>query len=508
MKRDSATISVWQNNMPDYVSQVHTVPGEVYDVLIVGGGMTGISTGLLLQKAGKKCMIAEAKNIGFGTSGGTTAHLNNFMDSPYNEIAKNFGEENAQLVCSSANQSLGLIQKNIEDYHIDCEFSEQHGYLFSQDEKQDKELQDIFESSKKAGCDVVYSDSIPVPIEFHKAVIFKKQAQFHPSRYLYGLSKAFEDAGGTIVQGCRITGVKENEPLEIESDRGKIVARSLIYATHIPPGVNLLHFRCAPYRSYAMAVKLKANKYPDGLAYDMYDPYHYYRTQEIDGERYLIAGGEDHKTGHEENTQACFTRLESYLRKYFDIEEISFKWSSQYFQPADGLPYIGHLPANPPNVFVASGYGGNGMTYSHVAAKVLTDLIVSGKSEYEKLYDPNRIKPVAGFADFVKEAADVAGNLIGKWFSSSKIDELAGIAHGEANVVKYEGHSIALYKDDNGNLHAVNPACTHINCKVAWNNAEQSWDCPCHGSRFDADGEMLTAPARKNLEKIDLKKIA
>ena len=234
-----------------------------------------------------------------------------------------------------------------------------------------------------------------MPVEFNKAVIFKKQAQFHPAKYLYALAKAFEDAGGTLVQGCRITGVKkENEVLEIESDRGAINARPLIYATHIPPGVNLLHFRCAPYRSYAMAVKLKGNNYPDGLAYDMYDPYHYYRTQEIDGEKYLIAGGEDHKTAHEENTEACFPKLESYLRKYFDIEEVSFKWSSQYFQPTDGLPYIGHLPGNPSNVFVATGYGGNGMTYSHVAAKVLTDLIVSGKSEYEKLYNPNRIKPV------------------------------------------------------------------------------------------------------------------
>jgi glycine/D-amino acid oxidase-like deaminating enzyme/nitrite reductase/ring-hydroxylating ferredoxin subunit len=484
------------------------LPGEIYDVLIAGGGMTGISTGLLLQKAGKKCMVAEAKNIGFGTSGGTTAHLNTFMDSPYNEIAKNFGEDNARLVCSSAKQAIDLIQNNIKEYLIDCGFSEQEGYLFSQDEKQTRELEEIFEASGKAGCDVTYSDSIPVPVDFSKALMFKKQAQFHPARYLYSLAKAFEDAGGTLVQGCRITGLDKNDPLEIESDRGKIQARSLIYATHIPPGVNLLHFRCAPYRSYAVAVTLKNNNYPDGLAYDMYDPYHYYRTQEIDGEKYLIAGGEDHKTAHEENTQACFAKLESYLRKYFDIGEISFLWSSQYFQPTDGLPYIGHLPGSPSNVFVATGFGGNGMTYSHVSAKVLTDLIVTGKSVYEKLYNPNRVKPVAGFADFVKESADVVGNLIGKWFSSSKIDDLSGIEKGKAKVVKYENHSVALFKDEKGSLHAVNPGCTHIRCEVAWNNAEQSWDCPCHGSRFDADGEMLTGPARKNLEKLDVGQIS
>ncbi len=279
----------------------------------------------------------------------------------------------------------------------------------------------------------------------------------------------------------------------------------MIYATHIPPGVNLLHFRCAPYRSYAMAIKLKDKNYPDGLAYDMYDPYHYYRTQVVDGETYLIAGGEDHKTAHEENTEACFTKLESYLRKYFDIEKVVFRWSSQYFEPADGLPYIGHLPGHPDNIFVATGFGGNGITYSQVAAMVLTDLLVKGESKYEKLFDPNRIKPIAGFTNFVKEAADVVGEFFGKWFSTSKIKELADVAQGEARVVKYEGHSIALFKDESGKLHAVNPACTHINCVVGWNTAERTWDCPCHGSRFSMDGEMLTAPARKDLEKIELR---
>ncbi|KAA9034544.1 FAD-dependent oxidoreductase [Ginsengibacter hankyongi] len=505
MQRDGATISLWQHNIPDYVSQTHSLPEITYDVLIVGGGITGISTGLLLQKAGKKCLIAEAATIGFGTTGGTTAHLNNFMDSPYSEIAKNFGEDNAQLVCTAANNAIGLIKKNIADYNINCDFSEQKGYLFSQGEKQDKELDEIYEASLKAGCHVIYSGSIPLPVTFRKAVLFENQAQFHSTKYLYGIAKAFEDAGGTLLQGCRITNVKDGESLEVTSDRGTIRAKALIYATHVPPGVNILHFRCAPYRSYAMAIKLANDNYPANLAYDMYDPYHYYRTQEVDGEKYLIAGGEDHKTGHVENTNMCFTKLESYLRGYFNIESIPFKWSSQYYQPVDGLPYIGHLPGNPSNVYVATGYGGNGITYSHVAARVLTDILVKGSSEYEKLFSPARVKPMAGFEDFIKESADVVAKLIGGLFPSPKMEELADMAHGEAKVVKYQGQSIALFKDEGGKVHAVNPACTHIDCQVSWNNAERSWDCPCHGSRFNGDGKMLTAPARKDLEKIELK---
>ncbi|MEO6454441.1 MAG: FAD-dependent oxidoreductase [Ginsengibacter sp.] len=504
MKRDGELTSLWQYKIPDYVSQTHDISSEVYDVLIVGGGITGITTALLLQKAGMKCMLAEARSIGFGTSGGTTAHLNTIMDSPYNIVEKNFGEDNAQLLAEVSRAAIEFVKSNVSQYNIKCDFSELEGYLFSQNDKQSEELDDIFKASEKAGCEVEWVEKIPVPVEFEKAIVFNRQAQFHPAKYFYALAKAYENAGGILLQLCRITKVKENDVLEIESSRGIINARKMIYATHVPPGVNLLHFRCAPYRSYAMAIKLKADNYPDALAYDMHEPYHYYRTQIIDGEKFLIAGGEDHKTAHEENTEMCFTRLESYLKKYFEIEQVAFRWSSQYFEPADGLPYIGNLPGNGDNVFVATGFGGNGITYSQVAAMILTDLIVAGTSKYEKIFNPNRIKPVAGFANFVKESADVVGEFIGKWFSSSKINELSEIAKDEARVVKYEGHSIALYKDENGNFHAVNPACTHINCVVGWNNAEKTWDCPCHGSRFSMDGEMLTAPARKDLEKIDL----
>src|SRR5690606_24699649 len=226
-----------------------------------------------------------------------------------------------------------------------------------------------------------------------------------------------------------------------------------------------------------------------------------------DGQLYLVVGGEDHKTAHEESTENCFTRLEAYARNFYDIENVAFRWSSQYFDPADGIAYIGHLPGHPHNMYVATGYGGIGMTNSHIAAMTLTDLITTGESEFGDLFDPNRLKPVAGFSNFVKEAADVVGNLIGGYFSREKLEALAELAPGEAKVVKYEGKAVALYKDENGQLHAVNPACSHIKCTVGWNPAEQSWDCPCHGSRYSYDGTVLTAPARKDLEQIRLEEL-
>jgi nitrite reductase/ring-hydroxylating ferredoxin subunit len=335
--------------------------------------------------------------------------------------------------------------------------------------------------------------------------VYSRQAQVHPTRYVQALANAIEQGGGAIFENCRVESFEqEDDVLVVSTGNGTIRARNLVWATHIPPGINLLHFRNAPYRSYAIAVTLNNDAYPDGLAYDMFDPYHYYRTQEIDGQKYLIVGGEDHKTAHEENTEACFNDLIAHTRKLFDVAAVTHRWSSQYFEPSDGLAYIGHLPGNPDNVYVATGYSGNGITYSHIAAITLTDLITGGSSDYADLFKPGRIKPVAGFTEFVKENADVVAQFVSKRVGTEKIDGLAELAPGEGRVVKYEGDNLAIYKDDSGKVYALNPVCTHAKCVVGWNSAEKSWDCPCHGARYDLNGNVLTGPARRGLEKVEL----
>lgn len=509
MKRDGVTISLWQDAIPEYTPQTVELPAQTVDVLIVGGGITGITTALLLQKAGKTCVIAEAQNLCFGTTGGTTSHINSFFDTSYDQIQSDFGESGAQLVAKAARQALDLFQQQVNQYNIDCGYAEKDAYLYAQTEEQISQLEKIMDASVQAGVEVAYAPEIPVPVSFQKAIVYSRNAQIHPSRYVYALAKEFEQAGGVILQQCTVTNLKNDtaEILEAETSRGVIKARNLIYATHIPPGINLLHFRCAPYRSYAMAVKLAGGNYPKGLAYDMYEPYHYYRTQEIDGEQYLIVGGEDHKTAHVANTDACFAHLEAHIRKLYPDAEITHKWSSQYFEPSDGLPYIGNLPGHGDNVYVATGYSGNGITYSHIAALVLSDLLTKGSSEYADLYNPKRVKPVAGFKEFIKENVDVAKEFFAKRFSQEQLQQLADLAAGEGRVVKFEGESIALYKDEQGALHAVSPVCPHAMCVVDWNSAEKSWDCPCHGSRFSIDGALLTGPARKGLAQIDLSQL-
>ena len=503
MNRDGATESLWQS-VPGNKLYASFSQGQQFDVVIIGAGITGMSTALTLQQAGKKCIVLEASNIAFGTSGGTTAHLNTFFDSTYDEVISNFGEDSAKLLATAGKEAMQIIKDNIAIHKIDCGYGDRTGYVFSVEEKQNKGLEKLVEATQKVGLPFDFINDSPFPVPYIKIAAIENQAQFHPVEYIIGLANAFVSNGGIIIENCRVTGIEENEILTVQTSLGQVKAHHAVYATHIPPGVNILHFRNAPYRSYAIAVTLKDNKYPQALGYDMCDPYHYYRSQEVNGKQYLIAGGEDHKTGHEENTDKCFRNLESYVRKYFDVDSVAYRWSSQYYVPTDGLPYIGHLPGNRENIYCATGFNGNGMTFGTLSGKILSDLIVNGENEYKELFNPARVKPIAGFMNFVKEAADVVGHFIGDKISTEKLNSLADLAAGEAKVVQYEGHTLALYKDENHNIHAVNSACTHIKCTVGWNSAEKSWDCPCHGSRFSYDGTMLTAPARKDLEKIEV----
>lgn len=501
--RDGNTRSVWQTTTPDIV--IPDDGSDSYDVVIAGGGITGVTLGLLLQKSGKRCLIAEAHSIGYGTTGGTTAHLNTLLDVPYTTLIKNFGEENSRKVADAAKEAIELFKSNINSYQIDCGFEQQPAFLFSQTEDQTKELNEILDACRRVGVDGTLVNAIPIEIPFQQAIEVNAQAKVHPLRYVSALIKEFIGLGGHVVEGCRIvTAEKSGDMLEIETSTGILSAAYLVYATHIPTGVNLLHLRCTPYRSYAIAVRLEDDRYPDGLVYDMYDPYHYYRTQVIDDVKYLIVGGEDHRTGSEENTNGCFLKLESHVRSYFNVKEITHRWSSQYFEPADGLPYIGHLPGNPENVLVATGYGGNGITYSHVAASILKSIVLHEEHPLIEVVTPGRVKPVAGFSEFVRHNAEVAKHLVGGWLGQDTLNAIAQLSVGEGKVVKYEKESLALYKDSNHKVHALNPACTHLHCSVTWNGAEKSWDCPCHGARYSFDGKVLTGPATHDLSQVDI----
>ncbi len=501
MKRDGATTSMWQHTCASFQPKNGWNKKELFDVLIIGGGITGLTTALLLQTEGKKCLLAEAGNIGFGATGGTTAHLSTMPDTSYHQIENDYGPEEAKAVAAATREAIDLIEGLIGKYQIDAHFAYEPGFMIAGDQQQADQLEAIVAAAARAGVVIHKTNEVPLPLSFTAACRFEFQAKLHPTKYLAGLAQAFEEAGGVVLQQCLVTDVERKDDYLAKTTLGDIHAKQMVYATHIPPGLNSFNMRCAAYRSYAQAFTLSQGTYPAGLVYDLNEPYNYYRSEIIDGRPYMIAGGFDHKAGQHDNEEMIFTRQEAFLRERFPVDAIAYRWSSQYYVPVDGLPYIGTAPAED-RIYVATGFNGDGMTMGTLAAKIICELISTGKSKYESLFRPSRIKPVAGLAAFVKENANAVKEFFKNRMSTEPLSSLAGLAPGSGRVVEWEGEKVALYKHESGKLSMLSPVCPHAKCFVHWNSAEQSWDCPCHGSRFAPNGALLTGPATEGLQQI------
>jgi glycine/D-amino acid oxidase-like deaminating enzyme/nitrite reductase/ring-hydroxylating ferredoxin subunit len=500
--RDGITISAWQEHGASIDKDVITEARSIYDVVIIGAGITGLTTALMLQQQGKKCIILEGHSIGFGTTGGTTAHINTFYDTAYYQVEKDFGEEGARIFADAAKESISIVQDLVNQYNIPCDFECKDGILYSETEEETKELIQELEASRRAGVDVVEVRDNGVPIPFEFAVLYKDQAQFHPMKYCYGLAKAFLALGGVILESAFVRNTRRDGDIHIaEIDGSEIQGLNLVHATHMPSGLTVFDVECAPYRSYVLGIRLKNGDYPKDMVYDMKDPYHYIRTHVIDGQSYLILGGADHKTAHED-PEAAFQDLEAYARKYYYVESIDYKWSAQYYESVDGLPFIGTMPASDGHVFVATGYNGNGMILGTISGKVISDAILNKENPYAELFSPARIKPVAGFQDFIKENADVAYRFFADRIGTEDLDTFAHLPLNTGEVVDYKGKQLAVYKDEAGKVTVLSPTCTHAGCIVKFNPVEKSWDCPCHGGRYNLEGQVLCGPPRKNLEQI------
>jgi len=504
MERDGQNISIWQDT-------VDLPPAErgkslCCDVLIIGAGMTGVSTGLRLQKEGLSCLVVDAHNMAFGTSGGTSAHLNTVLDTPYTDIIRQHGLEKAGLVLESVRQAIADIESNVEDYAIDCDFRRCQGYMYAQNEEEAKKMEDIKDAIAQVGITVKDSENVPVPFETMHGIVFEEQGSFHPTKYMLGLRKAFLELGGQLIENTLVQQVNEgaDDKLEVKTENGQIwLARKVIYATHTPPGVQWMNFRLAPYRSYIQVFELEdPTDCPEALIYDMEEPFHYFRTVLLDGNPLLMVGGQDHKTAHEANEQFNFKELEAFVRTRYKVKNKIYEWSSQYYESQDSLPFIGHCTARShKSELLATGYGGNGMVFSTLAARILTDLIVRGESPYETLYAPSRVGPLSAIRDLLIENLDVVKSFVKGRLKAENIDELIELGRGEAKVIRYEGDKIGVYKDKSGKLYGIDPVCRHAACIVKWNNAESSWDCPCHGARYDCEGRLLNGPALAPLKR-------
>jgi glycine/D-amino acid oxidase-like deaminating enzyme/nitrite reductase/ring-hydroxylating ferredoxin subunit len=473
------------------------------DVAIVGGGISGLTAALILSRAGKRVALLERDAIGSGETGNTTSHLTEAVDGRYQTLIKNLGEEGARRVAQSSREAIQWIETLVREASLDCGFMRVPGYLYTEREKDVPWLADELDAARRAGCAVGWTDQVPLPFKTYGGVYWDNQAQVHATAYLDGLLKEAITQGLQLFENTRVLGVHEDAPCRIETDRGLVRAADVFVAANVPVNNRvLLHTKLAAYRSYAIAAAAPS-ELRAGLFWDTDDPYHYTRIHAIDGQTYLIVGGEDHRTGEKIDTGERYERLVAYAQERFKALNSEFRWSGQIIEPVDGLPFIGRN-AVAQRVFVATGYSGNGMTFGTLAGMIVSDTILGHANAYAELYDATRIKPIAAAIDYVKENLAFPAHLITDRLTSLNAEDrpVQALQPGEGGVFASDEGKIAVCRDKQGVVHACSAVCTHLGCDVAWNNGEQTWDCPCHGSRFSPDGTVINGPAVGDLRRV------
>lgn len=469
------------------------------DVAIIGGGMSGISCAYLLIKEGLKVAILEADRILQGTTGHTTAKITSQHGLIYNKIKNQMSEEFAKQYADANESAIRLIERISNDLHVDCDFTPQSAYIFTQQDEYVQKICGEVKTASSLGIKAVYAEQIPFNIPIKAAVRFDNQAQFHPRKYLLALAKEITNSGSNIYEQSRAIDIEENSLYIITTNQGKkVTAEKVIIASHYPfynkPG--LYFTRIYSERSYVVAIKAK-EKYPEGMYITAEDPTRSLRYQNTENGELILVSGEHHKTGQGEDTIKHYEALADFANNTFTVEDIPYRWSTQDCMTLDDVPYIGHFTSKTPNMYIATGYGKWGMTNSTVSAMILKDLITTGKSPWEDVFNPSRQTIAASAKNFVVENLNVAKELIeGK---ISPLPDDVEIKPGEGKVVKANGQRTGAYRDEQGTLHLVNTTCTHMGCELNWNSAEKSWDCPCHGSRFSYEGEIIEGPAVKPL---------
>jgi glycine/D-amino acid oxidase-like deaminating enzyme/nitrite reductase/ring-hydroxylating ferredoxin subunit len=489
------------------------------DVCVVGAGIAGMTTAYLLAKEGRNVIVLDGGPIGGGMTGFTTAHLTHALDDRYFELERYHGEEGARLAADSHTVAIDCIEGIVRDEGIDCDFRRVDGYLFGPPGDTSDEIDREYDAVHRAGLTRV--EKLPgAPIDGFAtgpALRFPDQGQFHPLKYLNGLARAIERLGGSIHCRTYVKDIRGGQPAVVETREGALVtADDVVVATNAPiNNLVAIHTKQAPYTTYVVGIAIPRDGVVPALYWDTREradqgesgdsPYHYVRmVSGADGVGdILIIGGEDHKSGQAHDGNVRFARLELWARERWpSLGEVVFRWSGQVMEPNDGLAFIGRNPMDKSNIYVVTGDSGNGMTHGTIAGLLLSDLIQGRENAWASLYDPGRVK-FSTTSDFLKENANVVSQYAKGYLGPAEVEDEESIMAGEGGVVRHGAKRIAVYRDEGGVPHHMSAVCPHLGCVVSWNGVEKTWDCPCHGSRFDAMGEVVNGPANQALEAID-----
>jgi glycine/D-amino acid oxidase-like deaminating enzyme/nitrite reductase/ring-hydroxylating ferredoxin subunit len=505
MHSDSGhTTSVWMDTTE--VPQFQPLTQDLRsNVCVVGAGIAGMTTAYLLARAGRAVVVIDDGPIGGGETSRTTAHLTAALDNRYYNIERMHGEEGARVAAESHMSAIHRIETIASMEDIDCDFQRVEGFLFLGGESTRKDLERELDATHRAGItDTQLVEKIPFGFwDSGPALRFPRQATFHPLKYLKGLARAILRDGGKIYTGVHAERIEDGEPAKVTTSSGHTIhADNVVVCTNTP--INdwlIIHTKQAAYRTYVIGARVPKGSVPHGLYWDTPNPYHYIRVQtaedktghELDYD-VLIVGGEDHKTGQAVDTDERFVRLEAWTRERFPmVERVDYRWSGQVIEPVDYMAYIGKNPGGDEHIWIATGDSGNGMTHGTIAGIILNELVQGRKHQWSRLYDPSRVR-LRATPEFVKQNLNVAEQYK-DWFTGSDTGDVAAIKPGEGAVIGRGRGKIAVYRDERGDIHRLSAVCTHLYGIVRWNDTERTWDCPCHGSRFDPYGKVVNGPA-------------
>ncbi|WP_460830755.1 FAD-dependent oxidoreductase [Lysobacter humi (ex Lee et al. 2017)] len=513
-RRDSGSTSLWSAT-----AQVpHAPPLEVdaqADVCIVGAGIVGLTTAYELLKAGREVIVLDQAGISAGQTARTTGHLCDALDDRFHELERLHGEDGARLAARSHREAVEHIERICREEGIEADFDYVDGYLVLGEHAGNRdELEEEYDAARRAGLDVEWVDAPPGAWSaFGRALRFRRQAQFHATKYMDGLARAVTRLGGRIHGFTHVRDVDSGDVTEVTTDDGRRVqARAVVVASNTPFNDRVtMHTKQGPYRTYVVAFKLERDAVPAVLLWDTLDPYHYVRTARIDGQDWLIVGGEDHKVGQEDEPEGAYAKLEDWTRRWIPAAgEVGYRWSGQVYEPMDSLGYFGHNPGvQTRNVYIATGDSGNGLTHGTLAGVTIGQLITERPAPYADLYDPARKNLHGGaLSEYVHENA----NMVAQYkdlVTPGDVKSVDDIAPGQGAIVREGMAQKAIFRDADGRLFVHSAMCPHLGGIVAFNQAECSFDCPVHGSRFDArDGSCLNGPAPCGLHDADSAQVA
>ena len=494
--------SVWIGTGPELPGHPE-LDGDVRaDVAVLGGGIVGITTALLLAEAGARVVVLEADRLANGVTGHTTAKVTSQHGLIYSRLRSRFGAEGARAYAQANEAALDWIAGRVEQDGIDCDFRRRPAYAYATSRAERLKAEREAEAASEAGLPAWFTEETPLPYEVEGAVRFDNQGEFHVRKYLAALAAALDARDCRVFEHTRAVEVGTDEHCLVKAAGGTVTADQVVVATHYPFLDRSLAFaRVHPERSYAIACRI-AGEPPEGMFISAGSPTRSIRGVPLDGDgELLLVGGEGHRTGTGGDTTERYRRLEEFAREHWDVRSVDYRWSAQDNTTVDGVPYVGPLTPRNDRVLMATGFAKWGMTGGTAAALVLSDRLLGRDNAWAQLFNPNRLNPRASAAKLVTENAQAGLRFVGDRITKPGRRALEDLRPGEGDIVRHDGEKVAGYRDEDGTLTAVSPTCTHLGCQVNFNAAERSWDCPCHGSRFAPDGRVLQGPAVHRLER-------